>query len=101
MKRVSKTALLSLILFSSCIEINAADWLMIQGSEPDTIAPQGVFKTYSSIYHPLLLNSIKDIAYFVLKETNISGEFSLDRIIYLKKSSNLYTMQFICAKIII
>lgn len=42
MKSVSRSALLSLILLSSCIELNAADWLMIQGSEPETIAPQGV-----------------------------------------------------------
>lgn len=42
MKTVSRFTLLSLILLSSFIELNAADWLMLQGSEPETIAPQGV-----------------------------------------------------------
>lgn len=42
MKSVSRSALLSLILLSTCIELNAADWLMIQGAEPENIAPQGV-----------------------------------------------------------
>ncbi|MDD2951479.1 MAG: hypothetical protein PHU29_11895, partial [Sulfuricurvum sp.] len=42
MKSVSRSALLSLILLSSCVELNAADWLMLQGAEPETVAPQGV-----------------------------------------------------------
>jgi len=42
MKTVSRSTLLSLILLSSSIELSAADWLMLQGSEPETVAPQGV-----------------------------------------------------------
>ena len=81
MKMVSKTALLSLILFSSCIEINAADWLMIQGSEPDTIAPQGVIVPNTNktpkIWGFAQINYMKDYGSVAVTSGKTTTPFSL------------------------
>ncbi|MGD9970114.1 MAG: hypothetical protein AB7S65_06625 [Sulfuricurvum sp.] len=42
MKNLSRSTVVSLILLGSSIELGAADWLMLQGSEPETVAPQGM-----------------------------------------------------------
>lgn len=42
-----KFALVAPLLFSG-VEVNAADWLMLQGAEPDMVAPKGVKVPYRS-----------------------------------------------------
>jgi len=48
MKSVSKTKFLSLALLVSCAQLDAADWLMLQGSQPEMVAPKGVSVPYRS-----------------------------------------------------
>lgn len=48
MKSVTKTKFLSLALLASCAQLDAADWLMLQGSQPETVAPKGVNVPYRS-----------------------------------------------------
>lgn len=48
MKIVSKTKLLSLVLLAFCTQANAADWLMLQGTQPEFVAPKGVIVPYRS-----------------------------------------------------
>ena len=81
MKTVSKTALLSLMLLSSSLEVNAADWLMLQGSEPDTIAPQGVIipnrdKT-PKIWGFVQMNYMKDYGSVAVSSGKTTTPFSL------------------------
>ena len=42
MKTRLKVKVLSLALLMSCTQLSAADWLMLQGVEPETISPNGV-----------------------------------------------------------
>ena len=46
MKTVLKTKLASLILLTLATQVNAADWLMLQGSQPEFVAPKGVIVPY-------------------------------------------------------
>lgn len=46
MELFSKTKLLSLALLVSSVQLNAADWLMLQGSQPEFVAPKGVIVPY-------------------------------------------------------
>ncbi len=43
---VSKRSILKFALFAPLLfggmEVNAADWLMLQGTQPDMVAPKGV-----------------------------------------------------------
>lgn len=48
MKSVSKTKFLSLVLLATCTQLDAADWLMLQGSQPEVVAPKGVNVPYRS-----------------------------------------------------
>jgi len=44
---VSKTKLLSLALLASSSYVDAADWLSLQGVQPDKVAPKGVYVPYA------------------------------------------------------
>lgn len=46
MKTVLKTKLASLILLTLATQVNAADWLMLQGSQPEFVAPKEVIVPY-------------------------------------------------------
>lgn len=46
MINASKIKLLSLALLVSCTQVDAADWLMLQGSQPEIVAPKGVNVPY-------------------------------------------------------
>ena len=48
MKIVLKTKFLGLALLASCAQLNAADWLMLQGVQPELVAPKGVIVPYRS-----------------------------------------------------
>jgi len=48
MKIVSKTKFLGLALLASSPQMNAADWLMLQGAQPEVVAPKGVIVPYRS-----------------------------------------------------
>ena len=48
MKIVLKTKFLGLALLASCVHVNAANWLMLQGTQPEFVAPQGVIVPYRS-----------------------------------------------------
>lgn len=42
MKTALKIKLLSFALLVSSVQVNAADWLMIQGTQPEFVAPEGI-----------------------------------------------------------
>ena len=48
MKTVLKTKLASLALLALATQVDAADWLMLQGSQPEFVAPKGVIVPYRS-----------------------------------------------------
>lgn len=48
MNTISKVKLLSLSLIVSCTQLHATDWLMVQGSQPEFVAPKGVIVPYRS-----------------------------------------------------
>lgn len=48
MKTALKVKLLGLALLASSPQVNAADWLMLQGSQPEFVAPKGVKVPYRS-----------------------------------------------------
>lgn len=48
MKNLSRTGLLGLALLVSCTQLDATDWLMTQGSQPEMVAPKGVLVPYRS-----------------------------------------------------
>ena len=48
MKSVPKIKFLSLAMLVSCAQLDAADWLMLQGSERETVVVEGVSVPYSN-----------------------------------------------------
>ena len=48
MKTALKVKLISLALLASSSQVSAADWLMLQGSQPEFVAPKGVIVPYRS-----------------------------------------------------
>jgi len=48
MKTVLKVKLVSLALLTLSTQMDAADWLMLQGSQPEFVAPKGVIVPYRS-----------------------------------------------------
>jgi len=48
MKKALKVKLISLALLASSSQVSAADWLMLQGSQPEFVAPKGVIVPYRS-----------------------------------------------------
>ncbi|MCJ7764881.1 MAG: OprO/OprP family phosphate-selective porin [Thiovulaceae bacterium] len=48
MKIALKTKFLGLALLASCTQVDAADWLRLQGAQPEVVAPHGVKVPYRS-----------------------------------------------------
>lgn len=81
MKIVVKTKFLGLALLASCSQMNAADWLMLQGAQPEVVAPKGVIVPYRSqvpkVWGFVQANYKKDFGTVAYNGGKVTTPFSL------------------------